>query len=290
MPRGKNCGCICPSCKTPLIARQGNVNEWHFAHASRSVYGKTEHECEFSFYVSVRMMARQLIGETLEILLPKYEGVVVKELPWKKYARLAFLVTKSQTIFMHDVEVETNYKHVSVDVVGQVKEVPFVIYFTHPGRSVPHELYELESLKCGVISVSLEDVPNMFLEAKTSSRSYHNLLSDFLVNDTESKSWVYHPRYKACEQKAIEDLEKHEVSPAETMGPEDDSSRFDAFFSNDASGLSTESLKQEPKRLAEYECVMCHTLWKGWEPGASACPKCNTHLYRTVKRYLRNET
>jgi len=32
--RGRECGCICPSCRTPLIARQGEEKVWHFAHAS----------------------------------------------------------------------------------------------------------------------------------------------------------------------------------------------------------------------------------------------------------------
>ena len=67
VPRGKRCGCICPSCKTPLVARHGEIKEWHFAHVSRSVYAQTKKECEFSFFVSARMMARQIIGERLEI-------------------------------------------------------------------------------------------------------------------------------------------------------------------------------------------------------------------------------
>lgn len=66
VPRGANSGCICPACKTPLIARQGDEKEWHFAHASRKVYEKTQKECGFSFYLSVRMMARQIIGDELK--------------------------------------------------------------------------------------------------------------------------------------------------------------------------------------------------------------------------------
>lgn len=31
--RGKKCNCRCPECNTPLIARQGEVTAWHFAHA-----------------------------------------------------------------------------------------------------------------------------------------------------------------------------------------------------------------------------------------------------------------
>ena len=65
----RGCGCICPSCQTPLIARQGEEKVWHFAHASRNVYDRTVQECDFSFCVSVRFMARQLIGLPRGLLL-----------------------------------------------------------------------------------------------------------------------------------------------------------------------------------------------------------------------------
>jgi hypothetical protein len=30
--RGADCGCVCPECASPLVARQGAANDWHFAH------------------------------------------------------------------------------------------------------------------------------------------------------------------------------------------------------------------------------------------------------------------
>lgn len=30
--KGAGCGCFCPTCKSPLVAKQGNEYEWHFAH------------------------------------------------------------------------------------------------------------------------------------------------------------------------------------------------------------------------------------------------------------------
>jgi len=71
VPKGKASGCVCPSCDTPLIARHGTVNDWHFAHASRKVYEKTTQKCEYSFFLSVRMMVRQFVGTTLSIHLPE---------------------------------------------------------------------------------------------------------------------------------------------------------------------------------------------------------------------------
>lgn len=32
VPGGINCGCFCPSCRSPLVAKKGQINEWHFAH------------------------------------------------------------------------------------------------------------------------------------------------------------------------------------------------------------------------------------------------------------------
>ena len=39
VPRGRACGCICPGCGEPLIARQGTVLSWHFAHESKTSDG-----------------------------------------------------------------------------------------------------------------------------------------------------------------------------------------------------------------------------------------------------------
>ncbi|HIF5679777.1 competence protein CoiA family protein [Vibrio chagasii] len=33
---GLKCDCVCPDCQQPLVANQGNVKSWHFAHASNS--------------------------------------------------------------------------------------------------------------------------------------------------------------------------------------------------------------------------------------------------------------
>ena len=36
VPNGKRCGCVCPSCKGPLIAKQGKIMVHHFAHFGKS--------------------------------------------------------------------------------------------------------------------------------------------------------------------------------------------------------------------------------------------------------------
>lgn len=72
--RWNACGCICPSCKTPLVARQGHKKAWHFAHRSQKVHNETRKECEYSFAVSVRLMIRQLSNHELKFRTPRYES------------------------------------------------------------------------------------------------------------------------------------------------------------------------------------------------------------------------
>jgi len=128
VPRGAKCGCICPACKTPLIARQGEEKEWHFAHASRKVYEKTQKECEFSFYLSVRMMARQIIGDELKIRLPEYKDSVSSYIPALGYPlHESFVVSESKEICLSNVMVESSFEGVAVDIVGYISDFKFVV-------------------------------------------------------------------------------------------------------------------------------------------------------------------
>ena len=36
VPRGIQCGCICPYCKEPLVAKHGDIKEHHFVHHSQT--------------------------------------------------------------------------------------------------------------------------------------------------------------------------------------------------------------------------------------------------------------
>ncbi|KAF3984382.1 MAG: competence protein CoiA [Methylococcales symbiont of Hymedesmia sp. n. MRB-2018] len=283
VPRGKQCGCVCPSCKTPLIARQGDVKEWHFAHASHSVYSRTEKECQFSFYVSVRMMARQVIREKLELVLPRYEDVVSEyhESSCSKIS-IPFVVTEQRKIILTEVEVEKTFTGPSVDIVGKVADFYFVIYFSHPGRSVPITLFNPADKKCGIISISLEPVARLFSQSKDNKESYHEVLQNFLTNHVESKRWLFHPRYEHCENEAKQKLEKGKGHIEK-----------EAVKNIDMKNVTISSVPVDTgdnNKLGNYQCVICHTSWQASNRGGNVCPKCDTHLYVSFKGYAENKT
>ena len=281
-PRGKKCGCICPSCKAPLIARQGKVNHWHFAHASRQVFLETQKNCVFSFFVAVRMMARQTIGEQIEITLPAYKGKVTEYVAdYGRYFSEQFTVAERQKITITNMEVERSFLGIPVDVYGLVGDFHFIIYFTHRGRDVPQVFHNPPDTKCGIIGVSLDRLHSLFfVDGEKSIKSYLTILNDFLVNDVLSKKWIFHPRYKRLKESAKSKLaektgdlkQRSDLCKKESMPSVP---KFDYAWRPFENNLPAE----KPKRLENFECVMCAVQWQGSYPSGSVCPTCKSHLY-----------
>lgn len=291
--RGKNCDCICPSCKTPLIARHGDCNTWHFAHAHKGVYDKTKKECEYSFYLSVRLMARQLIDSKITLGLPEYKSYVDKFDDGLGYSvQEEFIITPEQNITIEEVKVEKVFSGVPVDLVGNISGFQFVIYFTHPNRDVPTELFNPENLKCGVIAVELNLLPMLFSKAKKDEKTYKEVLKTFLSSNHDSKRWIFHPNYKRHEIAALETLEESIKKEKKLREKRNTPFKF-ATSTNTSQNISKTSLIdaavdsyiQEKKKniQAEFECIMCKTSWLGDSGSVNVCPECGEHLYSKQK-------
>lgn len=62
--RGLSCECVCPTCGDKVIARQGEVREWHFAHVSGA-------ECENAAEGALHRAAKQLLLESGGMTIPE---------------------------------------------------------------------------------------------------------------------------------------------------------------------------------------------------------------------------
>lgn len=60
--KGLACGCFCPVCKQPLIAKKGEKNAFHFAHKSQSF------TCEHGYQSALHLLAKELFNE-IEFLI-----------------------------------------------------------------------------------------------------------------------------------------------------------------------------------------------------------------------------
>jgi len=293
VPNGKKCGCICPSCSTPLESRQGGVNVWHFAHSSKKVYAKIKNECEYSFYLSLRLMARKIIGKQLTLCLPEYKGSIgyyegIIRIPQSK----EFIVTNNPNITLSEVEVEKKFSGVPVDIIGKIGTFDFVIYLTHPDRDIPEELFTPENAKCGVLNISLCSLQLMLEMAKKEDKTYQQILTDFLVNDKSSKNWVYHPNFKKLADSTINSLKINASNFTCTHIVQNNYNHFihqdipDFYKPQFLDDLKPEDVEikniieeqarnHQSDQINNFECVICKAKWRG----TNICSKCDTHLY-----------
>ncbi|WP_417869488.1 hypothetical protein [Vibrio furnissii] len=58
--RGDQCNCRCLSCKTPVTARKGEVNQWHFSHRTDKTI--TEKDCQYSPITAIALILRQQLS------------------------------------------------------------------------------------------------------------------------------------------------------------------------------------------------------------------------------------
>ncbi|MGH8073119.1 MAG: hypothetical protein ACREO4_03470 [Lysobacter sp.] len=265
VPRGKASGCICWSCRMPLVAKQGDVKQWHFAHATRGTYQNAQDKCEFSFFVSVRMMARQVIGASLTLDLPPYRGTIERRMtPYSRPTTAEFTVTEASSITLSQVEVEKTFNGVPVDLIGRIADFAFVIYFTHPGRELPEALKAKNLLgrRCGVVAVELDELVDLFAK-NWGETSHATTLANFLTHNIESKRWIFHPRYDRARALALE-----RIGQASRTGSEP----------TPADGTNA--------RRGQFHCVVCQLSWGAVQDGRTVCPKCRSHLYVSFKGYL----
>lgn len=100
---GLACNCICPSCKMTLQARKGNEREHHFSH-----FDTAQVECSYSYWVSIRDMAKQIIHEAKFISIETKRTLNLQVIPYSHKSSImeVFSVDKKNNGF--DLELNTS--------------------------------------------------------------------------------------------------------------------------------------------------------------------------------------
>ena len=284
VPRGKACGCVCPSCQTPLVACHGEIKEWYFAHRSRNVHQATQDRCKYSFAVSIRMMIRQLAQQGLSLKTPALSGdVSAYDRISYKSKKFPYEVTSERDVLISTVEIGAVFKGVQVDVLASIGRYKLVIYVTYKDRRVPDPLKELTESDYGVLEINATHLITLYKEEKYGR--YTSVLQNFLTNNTVGKKWVYHPNEMSQKSEAEKSRDawvkkqNHSFSADHT----DDSS---FLFDSDTSGLDIyDSVVFDPHfdfsldRLKTHLCDRCGFKWCS---ASSFCERCGSDQYSKV--------
>jgi len=245
--------------------------EWHFAHQSRNIEEATQRECDYSFAVSVRLMIRQLSKSGLRLRTPQFDGAIQAYSDFAvRVHKEEYVITTQSVVDLEGVSVGASFSGVEVDVLGYAKGVPLAIYITYKGRSIPEELKHPSLERAGVIQMEIEGLAKAFAEERAGR--YILVLKRHIEETLEGKSWVYHPRMNTVIAQA-EARMSYWLDNQRKGSP-----HLPAALTQDDSGPANGG-KSNPCIKAkdlDFECVMCHTKWRGI---SRECKKCGTHLF-----------
>lgn len=210
---GAACGCICPQCATPLVARKGESNVWHFAHESRGdAYEKASRECENSFYVSLKLLSRQILATATNLKLPAVTGSLVHA--GKRHSSPG---RSARRIEIDSVQIGVSLFEFLADAVivaravkddGSSAEVPpLAVVLDYPGRDpidLGDALADFESARSGALVVSLAEI---WTHLSPLQRGFKAALRQLLLEGEEGKQWLFHPLKKKVQEELAQKVE-----------------------------------------------------------------------------------
>jgi hypothetical protein len=179
---GEKCGCVCPACAAPMVAKQGSVNVWHFAHKQKFV--SEDKPCFFSFPRGCFWLARQLIEDSLheQLHLPDY-FITLKD-PAGLQSKTEIVTSASAQLF-EEVHAQPMQRHMNYDeVVLTLKNSKLTLVL---GFDIPHK----RSFENATVFVNLSGA---IQEYRKDRRPLKDILLDRIFHQKTSKTWLFHPR------------------------------------------------------------------------------------------------
>jgi hypothetical protein len=228
-----------------MIARQGSVREWHFAHETR--HGGTKNICEYSALVSIRLMAHQVLSEIEKMCVPPGPHEVS---------------SSGREVTLDSIEINAKFESHKVDAVATVKGYLLVLYMTYKSRPVPSLLSVPEDKTVGALRI---DLPSLWQQIRqTAGQKFDRAAFErALIEEVDAKKWVYHPSqatelHRSLEKPRQPRPEKQELGakpspPKPSVGPQDNS-----------------------PLLSRFRCGQCGATWFAGssESDASRCHVC----------------
>lgn len=176
VPNGLQCGCHCPHCKEPLLARHGDVKAHGFAHHSK----ERKATLKICYQVILYKVAEHIVQTEKRIHAPSYYGIF-----------------KEQDIFFKQVNIDGQYERADKqpDVVAVTKEgVQYLIEFTFSHKVQHKKPIDYQNMNC--LEVDLE---GQSLES----------LRKFLLNSNKNRKWVNNQQYFSNIEEIYRQAKKH---------------------------------------------------------------------------------
>ena len=188
--RGLKCDCICPECKSTLIARQGKEKQWHFAHANNA-------ECAGARMTALHLWAQQIIQEEKQIMLPSYNG---------KASNSSNQLIKFDEVFLEQ-RIPINDSYIQPDCIGriikdgEVHDLLIEILVTHEVDEQKRN--DIKALNLSCIEIDLSDLINTDYTSE--------IIKKRLLNKYNDRVWLNSPVLKEKDRQEQLKKEKEQL-------------------------------------------------------------------------------
>ena len=271
--RGRACGCICPSCRTPLVSRKGDDRIWHFAHETRGTFNTTQEPCDYSLFVALKLMARQIFRDARAIALPELQMTRTKG-----SHRRTELVTPERRVELLAVEIESSVAGFAVDAAMTVagpstsesSQGQIGIYLSYAGHEFPaFDLLEAALVKArtGVLELDLRKVIPIYIREahQRSVNGFKQTYQKFLLESTEGRVWRFHPRSVLTQQRLDREL---------SLLPEAPVFRWPSEKAPYPSSVPRSTARSPDGGPTWFGCRSCRVRWICIPEGRIHCPNC----------------
>ncbi len=176
---GLKCGCICPACGEPLIAKKGQKKMYHFAHYHT-------HNCEYGYESSLHLAAKSILSKAQRFTIPTVK------LTFPNSYRGVEMISEAKEIKIDEVSLEKRYGGIIPDIVirSGKKELFVEIFVTH--KIDDNKLAQLKETNISAIEIDLSKKDHSMSEEE---------LTHILLNDSEEKKWVYNATIESWKEK-----------------------------------------------------------------------------------------
>ena len=178
VPNGLSCQCVCPFCREPLIARQGNETTHHFAHVGNS-------DCITGAETSLHLAAKSILQRERRMILPPVvaEGFAVDA---AGISRSAVKSIPEKMIAFDEIETEVRQNGFVPDIVAKVggKQLLIEVAVTHFADGTKIDLLRDR----GLATIEID------LKSHLGGWNWQSL-TERVINGIDGKVWLFNPRH-----------------------------------------------------------------------------------------------
>jgi len=189
---GLNCKCICPVCHGPLIARQGSVREWHFAHDSGV-------ECDNAVETALHLAAKQLFINAGGMMVPSAYASREIDIPGIDTVH-GEAVRPAERVEFLSIEMEKNIGHLRPDILAYTGSSMLIVEV-----AVTHFVGDEKNA-----ALQAGGIPTVEIDLA----SYHRTewtwdsLYEAVINSVDCKQWIVNMNAAALQNQAFDDVIK----------------------------------------------------------------------------------